>query len=114
MTLFDQSSVTDANITSRNWQLKNTLLGYEQTSTGSSPTFMLDSEGSYEVTLVAESNYGCLDTLIRTMNVHESPIADFTITVSGSGSTWTIDNNVITYAKIQNISATDKILGRST
>lgn len=36
------------------------------------------------------------------------------ITVSGSGSVWTIDNGVITYAKIQNVSATDKILGRSS
>lgn len=36
------------------------------------------------------------------------------ITVSGSGATWTIDNDTITYAKIQNISATDRILGRDT
>lgn len=36
------------------------------------------------------------------------------ITVSSSGATWTIDNTVVTYAKIQNVSATDKLLGRST
>ena len=36
------------------------------------------------------------------------------ITVSGSGSTWTIDNNAVTYAKIQDVSATDRLLGRST
>lgn len=36
------------------------------------------------------------------------------ITVSASGATWTIDNSVVTYAKIQNVSATDKLLGRST
>jgi hypothetical protein len=36
------------------------------------------------------------------------------ITVSGGGSTWTIDNDVVTYAKMQNVSATDKLLGRST
>jgi len=36
------------------------------------------------------------------------------ITVSGSGATWTVDNDAITYAKMQNVSATDRLLGRST
>lgn len=36
------------------------------------------------------------------------------ITVSGSGATWTIDNDVVTYAKMQNVSATSRILGRIT
>jgi hypothetical protein len=35
------------------------------------------------------------------------------ITVSG-GTTWTIDNDAVTYAKIQNVSASDRLLGRST
>lgn len=36
------------------------------------------------------------------------------ITVSGSGATWTIDNNVVTYAKMQDVSATSRFLGRIT
>jgi hypothetical protein len=36
------------------------------------------------------------------------------ITVSGTGATWTIDNDVVTYAKMQNVSATDRLLGRQT
>lgn len=34
------------------------------------------------------------------------------ITVSGSGATWTIDPNVVTYAKMQDVSATSRALGR--
>ncbi|MBK6639274.1 MAG: hypothetical protein IPG34_17410, partial [Rhodocyclaceae bacterium] len=36
------------------------------------------------------------------------------ITVSSSGTVWTIDDDAVTYAKIQDVSATDKLLGRST
>ena len=36
------------------------------------------------------------------------------ITVSATGATWTIDNAAVTYAKIQDVSTTDKLLGRST
>ncbi len=35
------------------------------------------------------------------------------VTVSGGGSVWTINNNVVTFAKMQQI-ATDRLLGRST
>jgi hypothetical protein len=34
------------------------------------------------------------------------------ITVSSSGSVWTIDNTAVSYSKIQNITATDRLLGR--
>lgn len=36
------------------------------------------------------------------------------ITVSASGATWTVDPGVITYAKLQDISATQRLLGRNT
>jgi hypothetical protein len=36
------------------------------------------------------------------------------ITVSASGATWTIDNDAVSYAKIQNVSGTNKLLGRSS
>ena len=36
------------------------------------------------------------------------------ITVSNSGGTFTIDDDAVTYAKIQNVSATDRVLGRDS
>jgi hypothetical protein len=36
------------------------------------------------------------------------------ITVSSSGTAWAIDNDVVTYAKMQNVSATSRVLGRKT
>jgi hypothetical protein len=36
------------------------------------------------------------------------------ITVSGSGATWTIDNDVVTYTKMQNVSAASRLLGRGS
>jgi hypothetical protein len=36
------------------------------------------------------------------------------ITVSSSGAAWAIDNDVVTYAKMQNVSATARVIGRKT
>lgn len=36
------------------------------------------------------------------------------VTVSGSGTVFTIDNDAVTYAKLQNVSASDRFLGRDT
>lgn len=36
------------------------------------------------------------------------------ITVTSSGGTWTIDNGVVTYAKLQDVSATNRLLGRAS
>lgn len=43
------------------------------------------------------------------------PDADYgDVTVSSGGTVWTIDNSAVSYAKIQNISTTSRVLGRKT
>ncbi|MCG8310521.1 MAG: PKD domain-containing protein [Cytophagales bacterium] len=78
VTLFDQSSVTDANISEHYWSLTNHQTGYSQSGSGPAPTFLLTEHGAYEAMLIGASNYGCLDTLTRNINVYQSPVADFT------------------------------------
>lgn len=36
------------------------------------------------------------------------------VTVSGGGATWTIDAGAVTYAKMQDVSATQRVIGRNT
>lgn len=36
------------------------------------------------------------------------------VVVTGGGDTWTIDNDAVTYAKMQDVSATNRVLGRIT
>ena len=79
VTFYDQSSVTNANITEHYWTLSNNITNYSADGFGATPTFSLSEAGEYTMTLVGISNYGCADTLVRQgVNVKQSPVADFT------------------------------------
>ena len=80
----------------------NRLLGRNTAATGAIEEIVLGTNLSFTGT---------------TLNAAATGLADGDkgdITVSASGATWTIDAGVVTYAKMQDISATDKLLGRST
>ena len=50
-----------------------------QTSTLQNPTNSYASEGAYQVTLIATTDSGCTDTIIKTIYVHPVPQASFTL-----------------------------------
>jgi len=80
------------------------------------PTTVADWDGSADPGDVEQA----LDQLaerVKDIELAGAVIADGDkgdITTSSSGAVWTIDNDAVTYAKIQNVSATDRLLGRDT
>ena len=59
--------------------------------------------------LMTGSDKTKLDGLIGLTNGDKGDIS-----VSNSGATWTIDNDAVTYAKMQDVSATNRLLGRDS
>ncbi len=57
-----------------NWNFGDT-----QTSTLGNPAHLYNNPGTYQVTLVASSNYGCADTLSKMVSVYDIPHFDFLV-----------------------------------
>jgi gliding motility-associated-like protein len=74
-TLMDSISSNVA-ITSYQWSIGNPTI---YTSSSSTPTFTIPDTGSYDLQLIAENIYGCIDTVYLEdyINVGDNPIVDF-------------------------------------
>jgi hypothetical protein len=97
------------------WTIDNGVVTYAKMQAASTNSKILGSSSTS--TTIAELTLGTGlslsgTTLTATGGVTDGDKGD--ITVSATGSSWVIDNQAVTYAKIQNVSATDKLLGRST
>lgn len=55
------------------------------TSNLTHPTFSYDSSGTYNLSLIATSNYNCKDTIIKQINVRKTPEVNFTYGTSCIG-----------------------------
>lgn len=69
----DQSTVTGSTIVAWNW-----AFGEGGSSTNQNPSYQYPSAGPYNVTLIAESGFGCVDTITNVTNILPGPIAAFT------------------------------------
>ena len=65
---------TGSQITAWDWTFGDPAAG---TSTIPSPTYVYDTSGVYTVTLITETNFGCLDTIVQTVQVYDLPVSDF-------------------------------------
>lgn len=84
---------------------------------GTSQTGSLSPATDAGITYNASTNALTATTFIGALTGNASTVttnANLTGDVTSSGNATTIANDAVTYAKMQNVSATDKVLGRST
>jgi hypothetical protein len=92
-------------------------------SGSSTSAYRISCPGSANLTLASgdsallfyDHSSGVWRVVARATSAASSGVSDGDkgdITVTASGATWTVDNDAITYAKMQNVSAADRLLGR--
>lgn len=68
-------SPVDSNITGWSWSFGDD--GSDtNTSTLKNPTHVYDNAGQYDVTLTAETNYGCMDSIAKTVTIAQTPAVE--------------------------------------
>ncbi len=66
--------------------------GNDNAATEESPTNLYNSDGTFNVTLIATSEYGCDDTITKTIDVYPMPDIDFNADAVCEGETSVFEN----------------------
>lgn len=85
----DQTTVSEGDVSDWHWDF-----GDDNSDTGPSVFNVYDSAGIYDVVLAVESSYGCVDTVIGSVNVFENPTADATHELAGFNATFSTELEV--------------------
>ncbi len=69
-------SLTDSNVTSWNWSFGDPLNG---AATVKNPSYIFSAAGSYDVALATTTNFGCTNSITKTVQIVDPPKGDFKI-----------------------------------
>lgn len=72
----NQSSIPSGSITSWKWDYGVTPT---ENSSDQNTTYTYTSSGTYSASLIATSDKGCIDTVVKTVTIHPNPVADFDV-----------------------------------
>lgn len=70
----DSSSTSAGSISSRSWNFGDA----SPLNTAQSPSHLYANAGNYTVTLIVHNNFGCGDTITKSVQVYYNPVAGFT------------------------------------
>jgi hypothetical protein len=76
--LFDSSSTNSGVLNQWNWEMLNT--NYNSTSQHPQFVFAQPDTGVYNMKLKVVNNFGCVDSVIKTIAIHPLPVPSFTFT----------------------------------
>ena len=89
-TFSDQTTVVNGTVSNWHWDFGD---GTPALSGVQNPIHSYSAPGTYMVSLISETDYGCPDTIEKTITILESPIADYSANATCANQPITFSNN---------------------